>query len=207
MVARRTLIKALPLSVLFGWPTTSPADALNFKDVPKTHAFYNEITWAVNHGYISANEEGMFHPDGSIDRKEIATIFYNYWGRPEYTPPNIPYFQDVPKDHPQYKEISWCVKQQIVKGWADQTFRPDYPVTRDAAAAFLYRLSGSPHYTVPAIARFHDVHENHVFYKEISWLSDMKITNGYPDGTFLPQKPIERFAICAFLYRTSQIFG
>lgn len=78
MVARRTLIKALPLSVLVGWSTTSPADALNFRDVPKTHAFYNEITWAVDYGYISGDEEGMFRPKGSLDRKEIATTFYSY---------------------------------------------------------------------------------------------------------------------------------
>lgn len=129
MTTRRALIKTIPLATLAIWTTLPVAQAATFTDVPTTRAFYKEITWATNYKYITGYPDGTFKPASTIDRKTLAAVFYNYWGKPTYTPPNVPYFIDVSTIHPQYREISWNVKQNLVTGWADRSFRPNDLVT------------------------------------------------------------------------------
>ncbi|QRZ61459.1 S8 family serine peptidase [Rothia sp. ZJ932] len=49
--------------------------------------------------------------------------------------------------------------------------------------------------------RFTDVPAEHMFHEEISWLATRGITNGWADGTFRPDAPVERAAMAAFFYR------
>src|SRR5690606_18466936 len=50
-------------------------------------------------------------------------------------------------------------------------------------------------------SRFTDVPDGHQFLKEITWLSQSGITNGWSDGTFRPREEVSREAFAAFLYR------
>jgi hypothetical protein len=112
-------------------------------------------------------------------------------------------FVDVPASHQFSGEIEWLVNRDITTGYSDGRFKPRNAVTREAFAAFLYRLAGSPAYSAPKISDFKDVPTNDQFYKEISWLSQQGITTGYANGTFKPGADISREAIAAFLYRAS----
>lgn len=110
-------------------------------------------------------------------------------------------FTDVPIDHKFRTEITWLADQQITTGYADGTFKPRASVTREAFAAFLYRLAGKPQISLPTKSPFKDVPKSAQFYKEIVWLSNQGITNGWSDGTFRPKAKISREAVAAFLYR------
>ncbi|ALV44554.1 hypothetical protein MB46_02500 [Arthrobacter alpinus] len=110
-------------------------------------------------------------------------------------------FTDVPAASQFYREVSWASDNQITTGYADGTFRPLQNIDRNAMAAFMYRLAGSPAYTPPAVSHFTDVPSTGPFYKEVNWLFDAGITTGYGDGTFRPFGPVNRDAVAAFLYR------
>lgn len=111
------------------------------------------------------------------------------------------YFSDVPYEHPFRHDIEWLGAWQITSGYADGTFRPDEAVSRQAMAAFLFRLAGRPPYVPPSTPRFSDVPRTHPFYVEISWLADMGIATGYADGSFHPDEAVTREAMSAFLDR------
>ncbi len=111
-------------------------------------------------------------------------------------------FRDVPPGTMFRAEIMWLADRGVSQGWPDGTYRPLQPVARDAMAAFMYRLSGSPAYT-PTRQRFKDVPPGTAFYKEISWLADRGISTGYPDGTYRPLDSVNRDAMAAFMYRLS----
>ncbi|MFN3866620.1 MAG: S-layer homology domain-containing protein [Demequina sp.] len=111
-------------------------------------------------------------------------------------------FRDVKGNHQFYKEIAWMTQNNITTGYAfDDTFRPKENVSREAFAAFLYRIAGKPAVRLPANSPFKDVPKNAQFYKEIVWLSQQKITTGWSDNTFRPKWTIARDAMAAFLYR------
>ena len=74
-------------------------------------------------------------------------------------------------------------------------------IDRNATAALLYRMAGSPSYTAPRTTSFKDVRPGSAFYKEIHWMSAQGITTGWNDGTFRPLDQTHRDAMAAFLYR------
>lgn len=110
-------------------------------------------------------------------------------------------FFDVPRSHHFYDEIEWLAGARITTGYASGEFRPRENVSREAFAAFLYRMAGSPDISVPSTSPFSDVPTSAPFYKEIVWLSSEGITTGWNDGTFRPRQDISRDAMAAFLYR------
>lgn len=110
-------------------------------------------------------------------------------------------FPDVDPSSPFTDAIAWLAETGVSTGYDDGTFRPRNPITREAMAAYLYRLSGEPEFSPASPSPFPDVPEDSLFYTEVSWLSDSGITTGYPDGTFRPRNKVTREAMAAFLNR------
>lgn len=114
-------------------------------------------------------------------------------------------FVDFPPRMLFLEEIEWLANSGVTTGWVEpegtRTYRPWQPIARDAMAAFLYRLAGSPSFTAPTTSPFTDVTPTTPFYKEMTWLQAQGITTGYPDGTFRPADPVNRDAMAAFMYR------
>ena len=50
-----------------------------------------------------------------------------------------PTFPDVAADFWAYKQVEYCVKQGVVKGYPDGTYRPRVAVTRDQMAVYVAR--------------------------------------------------------------------
>lgn len=102
-------------------------------------------------------------------------------------------------------DIDWMADQQLTTGFGDGTYRPYLTINRDAMAAFLYRLAGSPAYTAPAASPFSDITPSTQFYKEMAWMKDKGLSTGYPETggsvSFRPVTPVNRDAMAAFLMR------
>lgn len=118
-------------------------------------------------------------------------------------------FADVPKSMQFYDDMRWMAGAGISTGWTEadgtSTYRPLEPVKRDAMAAFMYRLAGSPDFTPPLASPFADVSTGSPFYREISWLAAEEISTGWVEGngtrTYRPLQPVNRDAMAAFMYR------
>ncbi|MFC7457015.1 5'-nucleotidase C-terminal domain-containing protein [Brachybacterium sp. GCM10030267] len=110
-------------------------------------------------------------------------------------------FSDVPPSNMFYDEIMWMANEGYSTGWDDGTFRPLEPVNRDAMAAFLYRMAGSPEVDHPRSEPFTDVEKGDEHYDAIMWAYQQGITTGWSDRTFRPTQPIARDAMAAFVYR------
>ncbi len=132
---------------------------------------------------------------------------YRLAGSPAFTAPKVSPFKDVTPSTQFYKEITWLASKGISTGWdvpGGKEFRPVTPVNRDAMAAFMYRLAGSPAFTAPKVSPFKDVTPSTQFYKEITWLASKGISTGWdvPGGKeFRPVVPVNRDAMAAFMYR------
>ncbi|WP_298454761.1 S-layer homology domain-containing protein [uncultured Cellulomonas sp.] len=117
----------------------------------------------------------------------------------------VPSFSDVDEANPFHADIRWLVEQRITTGYDDGTYRPTWPVTRQAMAAFLYRLlTGEQEAPACAVAAAADVPADAAFCGEIAWLMDEGISTGYDDGTFRPATPVSRQAMAAFLHRAAE---
>jgi hypothetical protein len=122
-------------------------------------------------------------------------------------------FVDVAPADPFRMNIAWMANSGISTGWTvggEAYYRPGDTVRRDAMAAFMYRLAGSPAFTPPATSPFADVATSHPFYREIAWLAARDISTGWvADGRrwYRPDETIARDAMAAFMYRLAPQLG
>ncbi|HEX7352307.1 S-layer homology domain-containing protein [Brachybacterium sp.] len=114
-------------------PGTSP-----FRDVATSASFYAEIAWAEEEGYTDGWPDGTFRPGNTTRRDQVAAFFYRAAGSPS-VPGGSTGFSDVPTSHVFAEPIRWMSRTGISRGWADGTFRPTAPVTREQIAAFFMR--------------------------------------------------------------------
>lgn len=203
----------LVVSNLAGYPKSSAPAVSPFSDLVAGQQFLAEMNWmhsqGISTGWTEANGKKTYRPFESVNRDAMAAFMYRLAGSPAYTPPKKSPFADVSTSNAYYKEIAWLAAKGISTGWTEKngtkTYRPLEPVNRDAMAAFMYRMAGSPKYTAPSVSPFSDVARSNPYYKEISWASANGITSGWDTGNgksqFRPVQPVARDAMAAFMYR------
>ncbi len=120
-----------------GSPAYTPPAVSPFKDVPATHQFYREISWAASVGITKGWSDRTFRPEAPITRDAIAAFLYRAAGSPSFKATKS--FKDTANSEHRVA-ISWMASSAIAKGWSDGTFRPGALTERGAVAAFLHRF-------------------------------------------------------------------
>ena len=136
-VARDAMVAFLYRAM--GSPAFTPPASSPFRDITPATQFYKEITWAASRGIAKGWPDGTFRPLASIERQAVAAFLLRAAGQSAPTTARQT-FTDVPPSSQFFREIAWLASTGITTGWDDGTFRPDYPVRRDAMAAFLVRF-------------------------------------------------------------------
>lgn len=116
-------------------------------------------------------------------------------------PAPVQTFSDVPPGSQFAEDIEWLAARGVTTGFPDGTYRPLGTMNRDAMAAFLYRMAGSPAVRAPRNQPFTDVKPGDQHYDAMIWAWQEGIAQGFPDRTFRPTAPITRDAMAAFIYR------
>ncbi|MHA7295299.1 S8 family serine peptidase, partial [Arthrobacter sp. HLT1-21] len=150
-----------------------------FRDVPATMQFQAEMSWlaaeGISTGWRGSDGTRTYRPLTTVNRDAMAAFMYRMAGSPAFTPPATSPFTDVSTTQQFYKEMAWLAESGISTGWdgpnGTKTYRALTPVNRDAMAAFMYRMAGSPAFTPPATSPFTDVSTTQQFYKEMAWLA------------------------------------
>ena len=169
-----------------------------FPDVLADHPFHLEIWTAVDQGIATGDAEGLFRPIEIVTRQAAVAFLWRAAGSPTGFPD--PGFADVAATNPFRPAIAWAVATGVTTGYADGSFRPTDPVSRQSWLAFQHRAAGAPTGPFPDPG-FSDVPATHPFALPIAWAVDQAITTGYVDGTFRPTDPVTRQAAVAFLVR------
>ncbi|MHA3723275.1 choice-of-anchor G family protein [Leucobacter sp. HY1910] len=113
-------------------------------------------------------------------------------------------FLDVATSHKFYPEIDWMHCTKLSTGWkvtGGHEYRPSADMTREAMAAFIFRMQAPKNYKAPEKSLFKDVKTNHKFYREIMWMKESGTSTGYADGTYRPGTKLDRDAMAAFIFR------
>jgi hypothetical protein len=175
-----------------------------FEDVDSTSTFFHEICWMVRSGITTGFPGQQFRPAQSVTRQSMAAFLYRFAFEPPFPEPETDPFPDVGASSTFGLEIAWMAGAGITGGFGDGTFRPGQAVTRQAMAAFLYRVAGEPEFEDPAEATFPDVPTTSTFFTEIEWMADAGVSVGFGDGTWRPAQAITRQAMAAFLLNMAQ---
>ena len=112
-------------------------------------------------------------------------------------------FTDVADESNIYKPVSWAVNAGIVKGYSDNTFKPEESCTREQFAIMMWRFAGQPDADISAADKFTDIasFSNNTSRKAVAWAVSEGIINGFNDGHFGPQETVTRRQVVIMLWR------
>ena len=172
-----------------------------YKDLTDTSTFwYTPTYYLTDAGVVKGyDNQTKFKAVNNCTRAQMVTFIWRLEGCPE--PKNSSCkFTDVKPENYFYKACIWGNENHIVEGYKDNTFRPQTICARKHAVTFLWRLAGCPEPTSTE-NKFTDVKPGDYFYKPTLWASELKILEGYGDGTFRPWGDCLRRQMTTFLYK------
>ncbi|MCL1696772.1 S-layer homology domain-containing protein [Lysinibacillus sp. BPa_S21] len=171
----------------------------NFKDVPKTHTYYQEIMNIRRAGIITGYEDNTFKPTNPMQRQHVAAMIARA-NAPSIPTMLNPYaFPDVPITHPNYTNIQKLVSGGIIDE-NPNGFNPNGTITRAQMAKILvkaYELEPKRNFPIT----FKDVSKTDWYYEYVQILAQYGITTG-ENGYFKPNQPLSRQHFSVFLART-----
>ncbi|WP_052344345.1 S-layer homology domain-containing protein [Bacillus ndiopicus] len=106
-----------------------------FKDVAKKHSAFKEISIATDLGLFP--KQSYFKPDEAITRGEMARVLTKAFNLTNSNVSNP--FKDVAKSYEYYDYITILYSSGVTKGYENNTFKPNNPLTRAQFSTFLNR--------------------------------------------------------------------
>lgn len=94
-------------------------------------------------------------------------------------------------EHWAKDSINKLVKEEVIKGYQDNTFRPDKKITREEVSELIYRYFNKLIESENSTVKLSDI-SGRWSEDSITALSKANIIKGYPNGTFLPEKEVTR---------------
>ncbi len=147
---------------LAGGESNVPAGPIesSFWDVTTDYWAYDHIEYAVAQGVVRGFPEGDYKPEQQLNRGEMAVYIARSIASPigedglaDYQPPDQATFPDVPNtgygdDGTEpfwaYKHVEYCYENNVVRGYDDGYYQPDWYVTRDQMAVYIARAFELP---------------------------------------------------------------
>lgn len=123
---------------------------------------------------------------------------------------NAVVFKDVPQNHPYAFAIASLKELGYIKGYNDNTFRPDQTITRAEALAILVNIINASRQTHAMVypeapdSSFTDVPAESWYKTYVNQGVALKLISGYGDKTFQPLQPIK---LQEALKMSLQMFG
>ena len=113
------------------WKTGVP-----FADVTSMDWFFDDAGYCFDNGIFTGVSSDRFAPGGIMTRAMLVTVLYRASGAPEAAHAG---FADVAAGAWYAKAVAWAAQEGIVLGVDRTHFAPEQSVTREQAAAILYR--------------------------------------------------------------------
>ncbi|MEW5706970.1 MAG: D-glucuronyl C5-epimerase family protein [Actinomycetota bacterium] len=109
-----------------------------YPDVDQNCEDWNYIETAFEKGLKFSNEGGLFRPQDSISRAEMASILCTAVRLPGDRP--APQVADIPNNSQSYNNIKLVLANGLMEPYEPNYFRPDIKVTKEQAAITLFKL-------------------------------------------------------------------
>jgi len=186
-----------------------------FKDVPCDYWCFKEVEAVYNAGIVVGYPDGYYRPTWPVDRAAMAVyVTRALVGGAESVPegPEEPSFPDVPTEHWAFDAVEYAVAHNVVQGYADGKYHPDWTITRAQMSVFIARSiveptgeDGLASYLPPDTPTFEDVPPTFWCYKHVEYLAEVGGLTGYPDGLYHPTWQVSRDQMAVYIARAFEL--
>jgi len=122
----------------------------SFPDVARTDWSYRYVEYARANGIVSGYPDGLYHPNETVDRGQMAAFLARAMAGGESAipaPSETPTFPDVTSEGAWswcYKHVQYIASEGVTQGYPDGRYHPEYVCTRDQMAVYMARAFGLP---------------------------------------------------------------
>lgn len=182
---------------------TCPLSA--FVDVNPAAWYHNGLHYALDNGILYGEDSTHLAPNKAASRAMLVAMLWRAEGRP--TAEQDITFADVPDGQWYTEAVRWAVAKNIVSGYSSTQFGPNDPVTREQAAAFLYRYARMKGSDISVqdetvLKKYTDAGKISKYaVTPIAWAVENGIIAGTSTTTLSPKEQATRAQVAAFLVR------
>lgn len=133
--------RAMLATVLYRMSGETAEAGSSFGDVSSSAYYAAAVNWASSKGIVNGTDRGMFSPDLSITREQLAAMLYRYAGEPSVSADLSAYTDTVGISPYASKAVEWCVAKGILSGKSATRLAPQDTATRAECAAMLQRFA------------------------------------------------------------------
>ena len=151
--------------------------------------------------FINGYPDGSVQPEGNVTRAETAAILYRIMGDAcqSYYKTNSSSYSDVARGDWYNTYVATLENADvIVDTRTNGKFRPNDAITRAELASMIAQFAGLES---ASAAKFNDVGSRYWAAEEIAIAAKMGWINGYPDGSFRPDRNVTRAELMAMVNR------
>ncbi len=187
-------------------PTPTPATTATpskFTDVPQDLWARPYIEALASRGVVSGFPDGTFKPGGAITRAEFAALLQKaFEQQPTSTAPN---YKDVPTNHWALPAIEQSVKTGFLRGYPNNIFRPNQPISKIQSIVALANGLGLKPTTVgqDVLKTYQDGNRIPNYAKApVSAATTSELVINYPSPKILnPNRNASRAEVAALVYQ------
>ncbi len=179
----------------------------SFSDVPLTYWASSYIERLFNAGITGGCGTGIYCPDNSVTRAQMAIFLLKGIHGSSYAPPAVggsTGFGDVTTNYWAAAWIKQLAAEGITGGCGGGNYCPDNTVTRAQMAVFLMKAKNGSSYSPPAVGGntgFSDVATDYWAAAFIKQLVADSITAGCGNGNYCPEDSVTRAQMAVFLVK------
>lgn len=178
-------------------------------DVPADAPYYDDVIYAMEHGFLSGTGNSRFSPDLELTRAQLAQILWSITGAP--TPKEGGYaYSDVTPAHWFYKSASWCSEVGLMAGVGEGLFSPETKLTWEQLSLILMQYTrhiGENYSRRGDLSGYADASSVSFWAQEsMSWAAANGLIPTRADNTLRPQHSITRAELATALHIFCETF-
>ncbi|NLH01807.1 MAG: DUF4430 domain-containing protein, partial [Clostridiales bacterium] len=182
------------------------ARVIVFDDVNSDSWYYEAVQYTAASGIMNGVSDTSFAPEVKISRAMLVTVLYRLAGSPKTE--GDPSFTDVEKNTWYSDAIVWASKNGIVMGRGNGTFGTADTLTREEAAAILYRYAAFRKLDISKSADISSYKDAGILSSwaavPMKWANAVGFIKGTTDCTLSPKESMTRAQAAAILMRVSK---
>ena len=197
-MAKKLLAALLAALLLAGVMAVVPAGAVDtvepYKDVPTGKWYSAAIRTMYEKGIMTGKRSDMFDPNGNVTRAEFVTILHRL-SEEEFEGGEAS-FTDVKAGSWYEKNVLWAAEKGLVKGYPDNTFKPNDSIKRSEMVTLLARyIEYKGIRVIPdssAVKSFPDAKAGSFYAKSLETVRVSGLIKGDSAGNFRPNATATR---------------
>lgn len=172
---------------------------VTFTDIDDNAWYAEAVRFCSEQGIMGGTTDTTFSPDVPMTRAMLAAVLYRVDGSPPVTAGTD--FTDAAGGAWYNSAVSWASGSGILSGYGNGLFGVDDPVTREQAAAVLWRYARSPEFGTTGEAFADGASISTWALTAVNWAKANGIMNGKTGNRFDPKAELTRGETAVLLHR------